>query len=57
MNNDTRILGRHLARELTPEEMHRVSGGKCFDTSCDKGDGKGWVPDDWSVPGDSLVQQ
>lgn len=51
MNDDTRILGRHLARELTPEEVLRVSGGisKCFDTSCDRGDGKGWVPDDWKA--------
>lgn len=49
MNNDTRILGRHLARELTQEEMKMVSGG-CFNTSCNKNDGAGWVPDDNSIP-------
>jgi len=55
MNNETRILGRIVARELAQKELAAVSGGRMadcgpdtFDTTCDKGDGK-WVKDDCRI--------
>lgn len=48
--NQQRILGRHVARELTQQELDAVSGsGGCMDTACNKGDGGGWVVDDYSM--------
>lgn len=52
--NQQRILGHHVARELTPQELNAVSGG-CMDTTCNKGDGGGWVVDDYSTSEEALT--
>lgn len=37
-NDDTRILARSLARELTSEEIAIVSGGGCTASTCTASD-------------------
>lgn len=51
--NQQRILGRHVARELTQEELEAVSGSAEMNTNCKKDDGV-WRADDYTTGDDQI---